>query len=286
MKPIRHSALPGIAAAAVLHGGLLLFLFLADPPETKAAVRKPPVRVRVIERRPPRPAPPPEAEVEPEAMPELKPKPEKKKRRKPRKAIERPALVKELPPEPPAPAPASVAPEAKAEPASAPTPTQIRKPRRFSVAMSATVGSGGVAVPTTTSGGGWAFGSTDGDPDGERALAGPAPTGDGSGGGILPVGATAVTALPRLLTQPSFREMRELYPETARADGLEADVSLKILVSTRGEVVNVRVLRRAGQGFDEAAEKLVRRFRFAPGRRGDEPVPVWIPWTYRFRLEG
>jgi protein TonB len=95
-----------------------------------------------------------------------------------------------------------------------------------------------------------------------------------------------VTTLPKLLAQPSAEEMRRLYPPGARERGLEGNVKLKILVSDQGRVLSVRVLRPAGNGFDEVARSLVKRFRFRPGTRGGRSVPVWVPWTYKFRLSG
>ena len=81
-------------------------------------------------------------------------------------------------------------------------------------------------------------------------------------------------------------EMRAAYPEAARREGREANVYLKILVSAKGKVARVRIIRGAGDDFDRAAEELVRLFSFSPGELDDRPVSVWIPWTYKFRLEG
>ncbi|MGC4117837.1 MAG: energy transducer TonB [Myxococcales bacterium] len=80
--------------------------------------------------------------------------------------------------------------------------------------------------------------------------------------------------------------MRALYPAGARRDGLEGDVSLRILVSTSGEVLKVKVVKPAGNGFEEAATAIVKRFQFRAAEVGGQPVEVWIPWTYKFRLEG
>jgi protein TonB len=80
--------------------------------------------------------------------------------------------------------------------------------------------------------------------------------------------------------------MRSLYPESARRSALEGDVRMEIVVSETGQVEEVKVLRSAGNGFDEAAERLVRRFRFRPAVRNGKAVPARIPWTYKFRLEG
>ena len=81
-------------------------------------------------------------------------------------------------------------------------------------------------------------------------------------------------------------EMRALYPDAARRAGLEGDVRLELEVSATGEVTGSRVVRSAGNGFDEVAQRLVRRFRFRPATRGGKAVPATVPWTYKFRLEG
>jgi protein TonB len=90
--------------------------------------------------------------------------------------------------------------------------------------------------------------------------------------------------MPTLVSQPSRRQMRAAYPARARKDGIEGDVRMKILVSATGQVTRVRLLRPTGNGFDEAARQLVRRFRFKAARRGGKAVAMWIPWTYKFRL--
>ena len=91
---------------------------------------------------------------------------------------------------------------------------------------------------------------------------------------------------PSLIAQPSLAEMRALYPDAARRAGVEGDVRLELEVSASGEVTGSRVVRSAGNGFDEVAQKLVRRFRFRPATKGGKPVPAVVPWTYKFRLEG
>lgn len=143
-------------------------------------------------------------------------------------------------------------------------------------------------MPTAPAGLAWAYGSPDGREDAPKALGG-SPDGQpgGTGAGPLaPVQAAEATSLPKLVSSPSVAEMRKLYPAQARRDGLEANVALKILVSARGEVIRVRILRPVGNGFDEVAERLVRQFRFEPGSRAGQAVAVWMPWTYKFRLDG
>jgi len=155
-------------------------------------------------------------------------------------------------------------------PAAAPSPAPA-PPRRFSVSMEATVPGGGVAVPVTGPG----------VPPSPRGV--PGATGEGPD---APPFALEPDTGPGLVSQPSPEEMRALYPEQARRAALEGDVKLELVVSETGEVTEVRVVRSAGSGFDEAAERLVRRFRFRPAVRAGKPVPARIPWTYKFRLEG
>jgi protein TonB len=145
--------------------------------------------------------------------------------------------------------------------------------------MSATSPGGGVAVPVTS-------GPTAA--RGDPTLPAAAPVGDNTAFAERPPPAdvTEVERAPRLLRQPSALDLRALYPEAARRDGLEGDVRLELLVSERGEVTEVRVVEPAGHGFDEVAPVAARRIVFEPARRGGRAVAVRIQWTLKFRLDG
>jgi protein TonB len=208
----------------------------------------------------------------------------------PRPPPTRVTLVDSRPPvvEPPPPPPAQEPPR-KAEPvkpsksktpvAPAPlleaprsaTPPPVAAPRRFAVSLEATVPGGGIAVPTAPPGTAPALRATPGGTS-DRADA--------------PAYYVEPDSAASLLAQPSIAEMRALYPEAARRGALEGDVLLELEVSAQGEVTGSRVVRSAGNGFDEVAQKLVKRFRFRPATRGGKPVPSTVPWTYKFRLEG
>jgi periplasmic protein TonB len=238
----------GWAFAVLLHGALLAWLLLAPPPR-QAAPRRPPVRVRLA-------APPPASAPEQRPPPAAEaPAPRRVERAKPSSAAAVP------------PPPAVRAPPLAPSAAPPPSPVPLR---RFAVSMEATVPGGGVAVPVAGPGAAPAL----------RAV--PGGTSDDPG---APVTAAEVETAPRLLSQPPAVEMRSLYPEAARREGMEADVRLEILLSETGEVADVEVVRSAGAAFDEAARRLARRFRFSPASRGGRPVAVRIPWTLKFRLE-
>jgi TonB family protein len=74
------------------------------------------------------------------------------------------------------------------------------------------------------------------------------------------------------------------YPESARADGIEADVPLEIGVSPAGSVESARVLRPAGHAFDQAALDAVRAYRFTPATKDGHAVRVRMQWLVQFRL--
>jgi len=273
MNRVGSTGVQGFFAALIIHVVGIGGLFVVPPPEKSKATVRPPVKVRVAER--PEPPPPPvEVTKPPEVKEPIEVKPEKPLKK-------RVAVVKKSPaPKPEAPAPA-------ASPAPAAPAPKAAAPRKFTVAMEATVPGGGVAVPAA-SGGGWTFGSPEGDAEAEKKLAGPAPAPlkEEKKGPPPPRDAAGVTRLPRLISQPSGLDMRAAYPEAARRENREANVYLKILVTADGKVDRVRVVRSAGEEFDRAAVKLVKQFRFRPAEADGQAVSVWIPWTYKFRLEG
>jgi len=122
-----------------------------------------------------------------------------------------------------------------------------------------------------------------------------------SAGGLSRAGGTGggrgVALPPRVDTDAPLEEamvsvparlsssVRPAYPPAARTGGLEADVPLEIAVDAAGNVVDARILRRAGNGFDESALRAVRSYRFTPARHDDAAVRVRMRWTVSFSLE-
>jgi TonB family protein len=75
------------------------------------------------------------------------------------------------------------------------------------------------------------------------------------------------------------------YPIGAREEGVEARVQLELVVSPGGAVEQVRVLRPAGHGLDEAAMTAAHHFHFTPAMRQGRAVRVRMPWSVEFRLD-
>jgi TonB family protein len=103
-------------------------------------------------------------------------------------------------------------------------------------------------------------------------------TGGGADGGA-PLPEQNVSSPARLV-----RGKAPPYPSEARAQGVEADVPLEIVLSAEGAVESACVLQHAGFGFDEAALEAIREYRFAPATRDGRAVSVRMRWTMEFRL--
>jgi len=84
---------------------------------------------------------------------------------------------------------------------------------------------------------------------------------------------------PRLL-----HEVKPRYTETARAQGIEGEVVLEVVVTRDGRVTDVRVVRALGAGLDEQAVDAVRQWQFGPARRLGVPVDVLVEIAVEFRL--
>lgn len=74
------------------------------------------------------------------------------------------------------------------------------------------------------------------------------------------------------------------YPIIARRNGWEGSVMLEAVVSPSGDCVEARVISSSGyQILDRTAIKAVRRWKFVPAMRGDEPIKstVLVPVVFR-----
>lgn len=100
-----------------------------------------------------------------------------------------------------------------------------------------------------------------------------------SGGDDVVHAASSVQVAARVVQQ-----VKAAYPIHAREDMIEGDVVVEIVVDREGRVVEARVTRPAGNGFDEAALAAVRGYRFSPAQREGHAVRVRMPWTVNFRL--
>jgi TonB family protein len=114
---------------------------------------------------------------------------------------------------------------------------------------------------------------------GASANTGGVGTGASAGGDDVVVAASSVQVAARLV-----QSVAAAYPAGARSDDIEGEVGVEIVLDREGRVIEARVVRPAGHGFDEAALKAVRAYRFSPAQREGHTVRVRMPWTVQFRL--
>jgi protein TonB len=75
------------------------------------------------------------------------------------------------------------------------------------------------------------------------------------------------------------------YPRSARRNGEQGTVTLRVHVGTDGVPTAVELERSSGSSaLDAAARESVKSWRFVPARRGDEAVAAWVIVPVVFRL--
>jgi len=69
-------------------------------------------------------------------------------------------------------------------------------------------------------------------------------------------------------------KMEPEYSEEARAAKLAGTVKLKVVVDVDGKAKSIEVVDALGLGLDEQAVAAIQQWRFKPGEKDGEPVPV------------
>ena len=83
----------------------------------------------------------------------------------------------------------------------------------------------------------------------------------------------------------SLRNPAPSYPPLSRRFGEQGEVMLRVLVSSAGEALQVELLASSGhRRLDEAARKMVAKWRFIPAQRGQEKVQAWVRVPVLFQL--
>jgi len=252
LRPTRD--LLAAAIALVMHAGFAGALLTVNP--SRASRREAIVEMEVKEK----PLPPPE--IRPPEPEPAKPPPEPEAPR-PRVVPRRVAVATPRPATPPPP---------NQEP---PKPSEA--PPVFGVTMSSVVSSdsAGMAVPV---------GNTLMTKERKPAKPDSAPGTYPAQGTqpFTPVADVYVKEAPRVLHEVNSAD---IYPPDAYKMGIEGKVVLKVGINTSGDVVQVRVISKAGNGFDEAARNALRQFKFSPARTSDgQAVDYSLTYTYVFDM--
>jgi protein TonB len=80
-------------------------------------------------------------------------------------------------------------------------------------------------------------------------------------------------------------EISPAFPEKARRMNKVGTVQLEVTIDSSGHVIEAKVIKSAGYGFDEAAMDAVRVAKFEPAMADEEPVPVRVMIPIKFTLE-
>jgi protein TonB len=106
-----------------------------------------------------------------------------------------------------------------------------------------------------------------------------------------PEGALDGTGTESAQPAPVLRKLRVVdmrppsYPPSARRQGIEGIVRVRVLVGPDGKVIQALVVKTSGyDALDEAALEAVVDWRFEPARRDGEPVRSWASVPIQFRL--
>ena len=110
--------------------------------------------------------------------------------------------------------------------------------------------------------------------DGARAASAPTVAATGSG-----------SATPRKAAY--LHNPPPAYPLSARRNGEEGTVTLRVLVARDGAPASIVVQRSSGHArLDRSALEAVKAWRFVPAREHGEAVETWMLVPIVFRLEG
>jgi protein TonB len=105
-----------------------------------------------------------------------------------------------------------------------------------------------------------------------------------------PIAAAAPPAPPAPVVPPQFNadylnNPAPQYPALSRRLGEEGRVVLRVLVDERGLPARVELRSSSGhERLDAVALNTVRRWKFAPARRGDQAVSAWVLVPISFSL--
>ena len=171
-------------------------------------------------------------------------------------------------------------------------PKELPKPEAAVTIPAVTMASGAVELPGAIStvqtpgivsqgsgtGGGAGTGSGTGIGPGTGSGYGPG-SGGGTGGGVYHPG-NGVTS-PRLI-----KEVKPSYTGDAMRAKIQGVVTMEAVVLPDGSVGNVQITRSLDPtfGLDQEAIKTVKQWRFAPGTRLGQPVPVLVEIEMTFTL--
>jgi len=82
-----------------------------------------------------------------------------------------------------------------------------------------------------------------------------------------------------------LKDVRPVYPDSARKAGVEGDVWVKVLIDTSGSVLDATTLRTSGvKELDNSALDAARQTLWKPAEQDGKKVRLWITYKVSFKL--
>jgi len=110
-----------------------------------------------------------------------------------------------------------------------------------------------------------------------RALTGLRVSVDGVDQPVYAIGGAVIAPEPIYQPDPEFSE-------EARKKKVSGTVILRFVVTSKGEVTDIRVTNSVGSGLDEKAMEAVRSWKFRPATKDGQPVSARIAVEVDFKL--
>jgi protein TonB len=83
----------------------------------------------------------------------------------------------------------------------------------------------------------------------------------------------------------AFIQKNLIYPEKAKAEGIEGRVFITFTIEKDGSVSNVKILRGIGGGCDEASVEMVKNMpKWKPAKQREKPVRCQFTLPIKFEL--
>ena len=80
-------------------------------------------------------------------------------------------------------------------------------------------------------------------------------------------------------------ELKPVYPDDAKIEGLEGTVYLKLLIDEKGNVAKTKIEQGIKDVLDNSALEAAKKAKFSPALLKNKPVKVWVVLPIAFKLE-
>ena len=77
-----------------------------------------------------------------------------------------------------------------------------------------------------------------------------------------------------------------VYPESAKEEGIQGKVYVRLIVDENGNVSFTEVLKGVNEDLDKAAVDAIKKTKFTPAMKDNKPVKCEIAIPVQFKLHG